>query len=162
MNRDDEDTSLVPAPACPVCRDPLADDGTCSYCGTEACEACGEVIAPNTLVPVTEYGVTLRVCPACIPASLTCACGAADVPTTNVPPPGALEGSPCCDDCARELVREAAFEEMIDEHPMTSFEGLRWGVEMALGGVEVGEDETCEIVPESNAELVYGRRTEAA
>ena len=56
-----------PAPACtnPRCREPLAEDGSCWFCETAACEACGSVVPSSALVPVTDNGTALRCCPGC-------------------------------------------------------------------------------------------------
>jgi len=47
------------------CGEPLAEDGTCWACETEACQACYDVFPAGVLVPVTDQGKTLHCCPAC-------------------------------------------------------------------------------------------------
>jgi len=47
------------------CDEPLAEDGTCWACETEACQACDDVFPPGVLVPVTDQGKTLHCCPVC-------------------------------------------------------------------------------------------------
>ena len=49
------------APACSTCSEPLDRDGSCWYCGTEACGACGAVVPADTLTVVDG----LRCCAAC-------------------------------------------------------------------------------------------------
>jgi hypothetical protein len=53
------------APACPDCRDPLDEDGSCFYCGTVACHGCGEVIKHADAVVIEDGGQKIPLCPTC-------------------------------------------------------------------------------------------------
>lgn len=114
------------------------------------------------------------------PCSVLCPCGRNRVSCHAVPVDESMER--VCDECAGEIVRERAVEAMIAASPagvaMDAVEASRLAVEAALGvgnllngrdpaeeGIMLAdetEDETKEIEPETNAELVYGVKGAAA
>ncbi len=154
----DDDGNVLPCNRRPDghrCGEPLNDDGTCSYCETEACEACGRVVEPGTLTPVTDQGVTLRCCPG------ECG-GRAPAPMGTVEAMGLavravlgesnlLNGADEeCDVC----------EDTLRGHEPTGLYTREDAVRIGGGALddEDPEEETREIAVETMSELVHGKR----
>jgi len=55
------------AEPCPVCRDPLDEDGSCFYCGTVPCHGCSAVIKHEDAVLVDDGGT--KKIPLCRPCA---------------------------------------------------------------------------------------------